>query len=293
MSELLIYVALALLGVCLGSFAGATVWRLRAHQLVDDKANGEKVDSKELKKLSKLTKGSLLKDRSRCLNCTYTLRWYDLIPVVSWLALRGECRSCRKAIGKFELLMELGVGLFFVLSYALWPLALSSGLDITHFVLWLIAGVVMSILFAYDAKWFLLPDKVSLVLAAVGVAIVAVSAINTRDVFATIVSAVGSVAVLSGIYLVIYHISKGRWVGFGDVKLGVGLGLILIDWQLALIALFFANLIGVLIVVPLLIIGKLERSSHVPFGPLLMAGMVTAWFVGWPIFNWYVGLLGV
>lgn len=293
MSEGIIYIALALLGACLGSFVGAMVWRLRARQLKADKQAGEKVSAKEYNRLKKLTESSVLTDRSRCLHCSYTLKWYDLIPIVSWVTLRGKCRECKKPIGKFELLMELGLGAFFVLSYAFWPLGLESGLEITHFVLWLVAGVTMALLFAYDAKWFLLPDSVSALLAVIGLGIVVVSGFQTQDILGTVLSAAGSVAILSGLYFVLYLVSKRRWVGFGDVKLGVGLGLILIDWQLALVALFFANVIGTIIVTPLLASKKVERTSHIPFGPLLIAGTILAWFIGWPVFNWYVGLLGV
>lgn len=293
MNELIVYVALVLFGACFGSFAGATVWRLRARQLVADKKNKEPYDPKELRRLKKIIGKKTLDDRSRCLECGYELKWYDLIPIVSWLSLKGKCRSCKHPIGKFELVMELGVAAFFVASYALWPGDIASGLQITHFVLWLIAGVIMAVLFAYDQKWFLLPDKYTIALAVVGLGIVGVSAAETQDIGQTLLTAFGSVAVLGGLYAVLYAVSKGRWVGFGDVKLGVGLGLILVDWQLALIALFLANLIGCLIVIPLLALKKLERNAHIPFGPLLISGAVLSWLFGWKILEWYLTFLGI
>ena len=169
--EWIVYLALVLLGVCLGSFAGATVWRLRARQLVHDKKHKQHVNELEYKKLSPLASGGLKSDRSRCLHCSYTLKWYDLIPVLSWLVLRGKCRNCKKRIGYFELIIELGVAAFFVVSYALWPTELQTGLEIARFIVWLAAGVALAILFAYDQKWFLLPDKVSIVVAALGLAV--------------------------------------------------------------------------------------------------------------------------
>jgi leader peptidase (prepilin peptidase) / N-methyltransferase len=102
MESLLIYVVLVLLGLMLGSFAAATVWRLRARQLVADKAEGEEYDEREYKQLRKLTTRSMMKDRSVCLHCSYELRWYDLLPLVSWIGLRGKCRSCRRPIGYFD-----------------------------------------------------------------------------------------------------------------------------------------------------------------------------------------------
>jgi len=291
MNDVVIYVALILFGAALGSFAAASVWRIRARQLVADKKAGEDYDKKEYRRLKKII-SKPLDDHSQCLYCDYKLKWYDMIPIFSWLSLKGKCRNCKKPIGWFEFLMEIGVAAFFVLSYAFWPGGIETSLEITHFVLWLIAGVIMSILFAYDVKWFLLPDKLNLALAIVGLGIVGVTIAETGDVAGTLLSALGAVAILSGLYAALYFGSKGRWVGFGDVKLNIGLALILVDWQLALVALFLANFIGCLVVIPLLATKKVERNSHIPFGPLLIAGTIAAFFVGRLILDWYLSAAG-
>lgn len=280
-------VGLTLFGLVLGSFAGATVWRLRARQLVADKKAGEHVDHKEYTQLKQLASEKVSQDRSRCLHCGYELRWYDLIPLVSWLTLKGKCRDCRKPIGYMEPLIELGTALFFVGSYLLWPAELNGGLQISMFILWLAAGVGLAIMFAYDAKWYLLPDKINFAVIGLGLASAFLTIIASDNVPVAILSVLGSVAVLSGIYFVLYLVSRGRWIGFGDIKLGLGLGLLLADWRLALIALFAANLIGCLIVIPLMITGKLKRNAHVPFGPLLIAGAVVAKLVGLAIAEYY------
>jgi leader peptidase (prepilin peptidase)/N-methyltransferase len=285
--DFIIYLGLVLFGLVLGSFAGASVWRLRARQLVIDKKNGESVDHAEYKMLKKLAHEKVSKDHSRCLHCGYALRWYDLIPLVSWIALRGRCRDCRKPIGLMEPLIELGTALFFVLSYALWPFELTTGLQIAQFIIWLIAGVGLAIMFAYDARWFLLPDRINFAVIGLGLISAVLMIIESQNHVGTFFSVLGSVAVLSGIYFVLYMISKGRWIGFGDIKLGLGLGLLLGDWQLAVIGLFFANLIGCFIVIPLMATGKLKRQSHVPFGPLLIAGAIVAKLVGMGIAEFY------
>ena len=152
--EILIYTALILAGLSLGSFAGASVYRLRARQLVEDKKAGEKVDAKEFKRLKPLSDVSTRRDRSRCLHCGHTLAWYDLLPLVSWLSLKGKCRYCKASIGRFEPVIELSMMAVFVLSYALWPFELSTPLAIAQFVLWLAASVGLAILFVYDLRWF-------------------------------------------------------------------------------------------------------------------------------------------
>jgi len=285
--DFIIYLALVLFGLVLGSFAGATVWRLRARQLVADKKAGEHVNHAEYKKLKKLAHEKVSKDHSRCLHCGYALRWFDLVPLVSWIALRGRCRECRKPIGIMEPLIELGTAAFFVLSYVLWPFDLTTGLQVAQFIIWLISGVGLAIMFAYDARWFLLPDKVNFAVIGLGLVSAVLMIIGSNNHVGALLNVIGSIIVLSGIYYVLYLISKGRWIGFGDIKLGLGLGLLLGDWQLAIIGLFFANLIGCIIVIPLMATGKLKRSSHVPFGPLLIAGAIVAKLVGMGIAEFY------
>lgn len=291
MDQLFICVALAIFGLALGSFAGATVWRLRAKQLVQDKASGEEYDKKEYKALLPLTKSTVAKDRSRCLHCGHTLAWYDLIPLVSWISTGGKCRYCHTRIGSFEPLIELGVAAFFVASYLLWPYPLGTGLEITHFALWLVAGVMLAILFAYDLKWFLLPNKFVFPLIAVGAVVAGIIVGTSFDVGWAFVNLAGSILILSGLYFVVWILSKGKWIGFGDVKLGLGLALLLADYKLAFVALFAANLIGCLIVIPGMIRGKLTRQTHVPFGPLLIVGFVIAGLVGQHIVDAYMGLM--
>ena len=186
-----------------------------------------------------------------------------------------------------EPLIELGTAIFFVASYLFWPVPLEGGLQIAIFALWLVSGVGLAIMFAYDAKWYLLPDKINFAVIGLGLVSAILTIIASTDTVEAIFSVIGSVAILSGLYFVLYQVSKGAWVGFGDVKLGLGLGLLLADWKLALIALFFANLIGCIIVIPLMVTGKLKRSSHVPFGPLLIAGAIITKLVGVAIAEFY------
>lgn len=276
------------LGLVFGSFAGAQVWRLRARQLVEDRAAGEPYNEREYKQLVSLTKPKLKDDHSRCLACGHRLRWYDLIPLFSWLSTRGKCRYCHHPIGFFEPFMELGVAGYFVLSLIFWPIPLTSSFEIIQFMLWLGAGVMLVILFAYDTKWFLLPDRIVFPLIAVAVFFASIEIFQSNNMLEAIFSVVGAIAILSGIYLVLWLISKGKWIGFGDVKLGIALGLLLGYWELAFLALFLANLIGCLIVLPGLITKKLSRTTRIPFGPMLIAGFLISALWGRAIIDWYL-----
>jgi len=289
MNQTLVYLILSLTGLCLGSFAGASVWRLRARQLEEDKKAGENFDQKEYSKLKKLNNKSITQDHSQCLNCSYKLKWYDMIPVLSWVTLGGKCRKCRKPIGINELLVEIFVAAFFVSSYIFWPFGLcGGGLEMLRFVIWLLAGVGLAILFIYDKKWSLLPDFVNFTVIGLGLTnaiIVIILSVNKLD---TIYNILGSILILSGLYYMLFVISKGRWIGFGDIKLGLGLGLLLSDWKLAFIALFAANLIGCLVIIPGMITHKLKRTSHVPFGPLLIIGTLIAMLFGQLLIDFYL-----
>ena len=278
--------ALLLLGVVLGSFAGAQVWRVRARQLRTDKQTGHPYDKHEWRQLRVLLQGTVRDDRSRCLQCGHVLAWYDLLPVVSWLSTGGRCRYCQQFIGWFELVMELVLGVGLALSYLVWPWALPASSLL--FAVWVVVALVLMILAAYDAKWQLLPDPLNYGLMALGALFVLVRVATLHDV--DLVSLTGAVALLAGLYGGLYAISRGAWIGFGDVKLCVGLALLLGDWRLAFMTLFFSNMLGCIIVLPGLVRGQLNTRSQVPFGPLLIIGCVISLLFGGSILRALVAL---
>lgn len=278
--------ALLLLGVVLGSFAGAQVWRVRARQLRTDKQTGHPYDKHEWRQLRVLLQGTLRDDRSRCLQCGHVLAWYDLLPVVSWLSTGGRCRYCQQFIGWFELVMELVLGVGLALSYLVWPWALPASSLL--FAVWVVVALVLMILAAYDAKWQLLPDPLNYGLMVLGALFVLVRVMTLHDI--DFVSLTGAVALLAGLYGGLYAISRGAWIGFGDVKLCVGLALLLGDWRLAFMTLFFSNMLGCIIVLPGLARGQLNTRSQVPFGPLLIIGCVISLLFGGSILRALVAL---
>jgi len=291
MIVLMEYIILGIIGSCMGSFVGASLWRLRARELNQERLAGHHYSRTEYKKLAKLSNKKMLEDRSVCLSCSGNLKWFDMIPVISWVVLRGKCRHCQAKIGMMEVLLEIGLLLFFVGSYFFWPSGLDNGLEIARFILWLISGTGLALLLAYDFKWMLLPDSVSIGVIVIGLVNTILMVLSSSNPAGVIFSTFGALLILSGLYYLLYIISRGKWVGFGDVKLGIGLALILSDWELAFIALFTANLIGSLIVVPLMALGKIKRDSRVPLGPLLIVGTFIAGLFGPSIIDWYINTL--
>ena len=307
--EIIFISCVALLGMVMGSFVGAQVWRLRAHQLDDDmkrekelhaKKNRTSDEDEELNdistentvskservKLLPLLKQKVRNDRSRCLSCGHELRWYDLIPMLSWVSLGGKCRYCHVFIGWTEILLEVGLAILFAGSVWWWPsFDMIGGVQLA---VWLVSLVLLAVLFVYDARWFLLPDKINWAFVAMGVVFAGLDIYQSTDIIVALSSLGGAVGILSGIYLLLYLMSGGRWIGFGDVKLGLGLGLFLGDWLIALLALFLANLIGTLLVLPGMLRGTLKKETRIPFGPLLIIGFLIAWFTGEYILSWYM-----
>jgi prepilin signal peptidase PulO-like enzyme (type II secretory pathway) len=266
MEKIYIAISLFLIGLCLGSFVNAAVWRIKK-------------------------KKNLSTDRSECIHCHYKLEARDLIPVVSWLWLQGKCRKCKKPISSQYPLVEIAVAFFFLLSFLAWPYELTSVVGALLLVIWLMAGVGLAIHIVYDIRWMVLPDSVTYPLIGMGVVYAVLKVFLMQDVLRYIVVDIGgSLAILSGLYLVLYMYSKGRWIGFGDVKLGIVLALFLTDWQLSLLALFMANMIGCIVIIPALLLGRIQRTSHIPFGPFLIAGFVVAGLFGFDIISWYIAL---
>lgn len=284
---------LTVFGLMFGSFVGAQVWRLRWVQLKADKAGGEPYDKQEYRRLKVLGERKDKHDRSKCLACGEQLRWYDLLPIVSWLSTGGTCRYCKKPIGWFELLIELGVAALFVISYMTWPWGLLTPLEIAMFIVWLVALVVGTTSFVYDLKWSLLPDGLTGILIVLGAVFASLQVVAGN---ASIISVLSALAVIAGVYAALYYVSYWRngadntWVGFGDVKLTIALGLFLGTWQLAFLTVFLANLIGTLIVLPLLVRGKVSRKAHIPFGPLLLVATAISVVYGQAIIGWYLQL---
>jgi len=279
MENAMVIVALSLIGATLGSFVGAQVWRLRAKQLVEDSAAGESVDQAELRRLKPLLK-PVATDRSECIHCHHTLAWYDLLPIVSWLTLRGKCRYCKRPIGKMEIFLEIGLAAIFAVSYIAWPCPFTNMVAIVPFAVWLLACVLMALLFAYDARWSLLPFGVNIALIGVGVVFISVSFALGLHADVPLWSPLLALGIMGGLYFIF---SVAGWSGLGDSILGVGLALLLGRWELAFLAVFLANLLGSIMLIPLALTKRLHRKQHIPFGPFLIVGTIVSFLWGWQL----------
>lgn len=265
---------LIILGLCLGSFTGALVWRLHEQSLP---AKKRAATAEEL---------SITKGRSMCPHCQHTLGVKDLIPLVSWVWLRGRCRYCRQPIGWQEPLLEISMATLFIVSYLFWPFPFDNH-GIFLFVCWLLAVVGLVALFVYDLRWMLLPNKIVFPLIGLGVVQTAVVAALFDGGIHYVLSAAAGLAVAGGIFYVLFQLSKGKWIGGGDVKLGYAIGLLLGSPSQAFLMLFVASLLGVVASLPGIFTKKLAATSRIPFGPFLIIATIIVMLFGASIINWY------
>lgn len=270
-----ILVLMFMLGAVFGSFACCQAWRWRYHAV-------KKQD---------------LGQWSVCMHCKKRIKWYDNIPIFSWLILGGKCRNCKKEIGIADFLSEISLGVaFMMLSWAYllpiltqWEiLALHPtflALRLAIFIITLILLVVLMVLAVYDAKWGELPTVLLMLAIIIGAMVCIlrlyeVGMLDNGDTNQALLSAGLGVLILSGTCFVIYKASHERLMGGGDWLLALSLALALSDWWLALWTIFLANLLGDVIALPL-VMDKTGKKAHVVhFGPFLVAAFVIVLVLG-------------
>jgi leader peptidase (prepilin peptidase)/N-methyltransferase len=274
---LMIIAVLVVIGLCLGSFANALVWRVHEQE---EQAAKHKPDKKYLKQLS------VAKGRSMCPDCKHELAAKDLVPVFSWLSLKGKCRYCSKPISVQYPLVELATAAVFVASYIWWPAAFD-GAQTAVFVLWLALLTGLMALLIYDVRWFLLPNRIVYPLGVIAGIQAVISIVAADQQGTALLNTILGVAVGGGIFYLLFQFSKGRWIGGGDVKLGWLLGLIAATPARSLLLIFIASVGGSLVSLPLLAAGRMKRTSLVPFGPFLIIGVIIVRLFGTDILDWY------
>jgi leader peptidase (prepilin peptidase)/N-methyltransferase len=241
----------ALFGLTVGSFLNVVVHRVPQHR-------------------------SVVSPPSACPGCGTVLAGRDLVPVVSWLALRGRCRSCHAPVSaRYPLVEALTAGLWLAV-------ALRFGVSWTlPAELVFVSGLVA--LAAVDLEHYLLPKAVVYpTLALVGAGLVAAAAATGRWERLGVAAACGVAAFL---VLFAIHASNPAWMGFGDVRLAGVLGVALgwIGPWYPVVGFMAANLLGAAVGVVLVAAGRAGRKTALPYGVFLAAGSVVAILSGAPI----------
>jgi len=260
MNVYILYIFIFIFGLIIGSFLNAVIWRLYKEESI------------------------LTKTRSYCIKCRHKLGIRDLVPLFSFVFLRGKCRFCRKKISWQYPLVELTTGILFLLIFIKYW---SGCLTDWQVSLQIISGWVfisfLIVIFVYDLKYYLILDKITvpaMILAVILNLILGI--VWWKLLLAAIIG--------GGLFWFQYVISKGKWVGGGDIRLGILMGLML-AWPQIITALFFAYVTGAIIGVGLILSKRKTMKSAVPMGTFLTIGTVIALLYGEQILDWYVRLL--
>jgi len=235
-------------------------------------------------------KKDFLLTRSACPTCNHKLGFRDLIPVLSFIFLKAKCRYCQKKISWQYPLVEIATGLLFLLIFV--PSGhLPQGdnfQNIIHTFYLMLLACFLIIIFVYDLKYYLIPSKI--VYFGVGI-IFFYNMFNSYFIVhnsSFFINSLISAFLGSIFFLIIFLISRGQWMGFGDVELAFFMGLFL-GFPKILLALFLSFLIGAIIGLGLIALKKKELKSEVPFAPFLVLGTFIALFWGQEIIGWYLG----
>lgn len=247
-----LYVISFLFGLAIGSFLNVVIYRLPRHE-------------------------SLVRPGSHCPGCGAAIRWYDNLPVLSWLILRGRCRDCKIRISPRYLLVELLTGALFVL--AMWRLDVTWRLPIG----WVFISALVAVAFI-DYEHMIIPDKIVLPCA---VALLAASiAVAPERWWIFLVAGFGGAVFCLALAL----LWPGGGMGFGDVKMALLVGFVL--GASALVAFFVAFLVGSIVGIYVVLARKGSGKTRLPFGPFLALGSVVGLLAGPSIITWYQSLYG-
>ena len=258
--EVLIFIFICLFSLCFGSFLNVVIYRLP-------------------------NKMNLSKPSSHCPNCGYKLRWYDNIPILSYIFLLGKCRNCKEKISPRYMLVEGGTMILTILCY------IKFGLSLNFFISSILLMVFICIFFI-DLKHYIIPDSLNLIILILGIISLFTSfeygMFNINYVSKLIGLGVG--VLLFILDLIIERLLNKEIMGGGDLKLFTAVGLFL-GWELLLIGIFFGSLVACLVEIPLSLNKKLRKEHKLPFGPYLTIGFTISLFFGLELLNWYFSVL--
>jgi prepilin signal peptidase PulO-like enzyme (type II secretory pathway) len=240
-------------GLVIGSFLNALIWRLHS--------------------------GDSMLGRSKCPGCDHQLAWFDNLPLLSYFLLDGRCRHCRQAISwQYPAVEAIMAGLFYLVFLQVGgEAAFYSLLDLLWlFKAWFLIAV-MVLIFVYDLRWYLILDKVLAPTAAVLFLFWLAQTGLMHDLLMATNNWLGlfyALLIGGGFFALQYLVSNGKWIGLGDVKLGLVIGMALADPRLVMAALFLAYMLGASVGLVLVAFGKKELGSKLPFGTFLSAATV-------------------
>jgi len=223
------------------------------------------------------TKRSFTTGRSHCPYCDHALRWFELIPILSWILQRARCRACKKVLSPQYIIVEVVTGLLL-----LGVLAFSD--SILKSLLYVTVVSFFIVLFLVDLRLYVIPDEISIP------AIILVGVLNSISAGTPIPFILGAVGGAFWFWLQ-FAVSKGVWVGGGDIRLGALMGALL-GYGYVWLGLMVSYVGGSIVALALILFGKKHMKSQLPFATILLPGAFVTWMFGQELWMWYSGLIG-
>lgn len=221
-------------------------------------------------------KENIVTTRSHCMNCDYQLRWYDLIPLFSWISLGGKCRKCGTKISVQYPLIEALNGILYVAVFLCYGFSIETLL----YCLLTSALIVLSVI---DFRIYEIPVGINWFIAGIGLIRVLTDMSDWTEYV------IGFFSVSAFLYL-LYILTKGRGIGGGDIKLMAVSGLVL-GWKCNVLGFICGCIVGVIIHIFLMIITK--KDHVMAMGPYLSIGIFLSVLFGDKFIAWYLTLLGI
>ena len=266
---MLIGIIIFVLGLCFGSFVNMLVYRTAVNYKI-----------LKIKRADTRVSPYINEKRSFCDYCGRQLNWYENVPVISWLILKGKTKCCYKKLPLSYPVVELVMGILFVLFFLVFRFNFVETLHATS-LLQLILGflIIVFLVFSavFDLKYMILPDFSTVIL--IGCAIVFLLGDMWGRHIGLPLQQILSALVASGFLLILNLITKGSGMGMGDVKLALFMGLFL-GYPKTIIAFYVAFVVGAILGLILMIFKKADRKTQVPFGPFMILGILVAWWWG-------------
>lgn len=259
--------ALGLLGLCIGSFLNVVIHRLPQMMERAWKLEGAELLGVPAPDLPELT---LSRPASRCPQCGHRIRWFENIPLLSWLVLRGRCSACKTPIPVRYPVVELATGLLFAL--LAWRFGSHLGV-----LAWCLFAALLVALTGIDWDTTLLPDSLTMPLLWAG--LVAAALGWTLPLTTAVWGAVFGYLSLWSVYWLFKLTTGKEGMGAGDFKLLAALGAWL-GWQMLLPIVLAASIIGAVIGIAMKLSGALREGRYVPFGPFLAGAGLVVLFAG-------------
>ncbi|MFH0987804.1 MAG: prepilin peptidase [Parcubacteria group bacterium] len=230
-------------------------------------------------------KRPVAKGRSMCPHCKTVIKPIDLIPIVSFFALKRKCRQCAKPISWQYPLVELFTGLIFV--FLLWHSGFSGGALFLRDLVFVSALIAIMIM---DGRYGIIADAVVLPMIFFSAIVNVILLSTSTNLWSLALSLVSAAAFGALFFLWQYIVSKGKWIGAGDITFGLLIGL-MVGWPNVLLALFIAYVLGAIVSAVLLIMKKKTLKGQLPFGVFLSVATFITLVYGTQIVAWYLGLI--